>query len=65
MLPQKIVPIILALIKSGRARPGFIVSKENGGLDEAPEAYRRFDEYLDTKNVFKFSWHDENIGRQV
>lgn len=52
--PDPIIPAILALIKSGRAKPSFIVSKEYHGLDDAPEAYRRFDKHLETKVVFKF-----------
>lgn len=54
-----IAPILFELVKTGVARPGFIVSKEYVGLDQAAEAYRRFDKQLETKVLFKFPWHDE------
>lgn len=54
----KTVPILFELVKNGIARPGFIVSKEYVGLDQAPEEYRRFDQHKETK-VFKFPWHEE------
>lgn len=58
-----VIPSLLALIKSGKAKPGFIVSKEYTGLDQAPEAYHRFDKHLETKVLFKFPWHHEKNGK--
>lgn len=55
----KYAPMLFELVTTGVARPGFIVSKEYVGLDQAAEAYRRFDEHLETKVLFKFPWHDE------
>ncbi|KAH8904135.1 putative alcohol dehydrogenase [Coniochaeta sp. PMI_546] len=54
--PKPIIPILLELVKTGRAKPSFIISAEFQGLDEAPEGYRRFDKKLETKIVFKFPW---------
>lgn len=53
-----IAPILFELVKTGRARPGFIVSGEYE-LKDAPEAYRRFDRKEETKVVFKFRWTRE------
>lgn len=50
--PGPPLPMLVELVKSGRARPGFIVSAEFD-IDEAPEAYRRFDRHLEIKVVFK------------
>lgn len=58
-----IAPMLFELVKSGVARPGFIVSKEYVGLDQAPEAYRRFDQYLETKVLFKFPWYDDEKAK--
>jgi len=38
--PRSLLPMLVELVKTGRARPGFIVSAEFD-IDEAPEAYRR------------------------
>lgn len=48
-------PTLLQLVSSGRAKPGFIVSSEVD-IEEAPEAYRRFDEKLEQKVVIRFPW---------
>jgi threonine dehydrogenase-like Zn-dependent dehydrogenase len=55
---KTVAPILLELVLSGRARPGFIVSGEFG-IDEAPEAYRRFDRKLETKALLTFPWRKE------
>lgn len=59
-----IAPILFELVKTGVARPGFIVSKEYVGLDQAAEAYRRFDKQLETKVLFKFPWYDEECEKR-
>jgi threonine dehydrogenase-like Zn-dependent dehydrogenase len=59
--PKPIIPVLLELVKAGRAKPSFIISAELQGLDEAPEAYRRFDKKLETKIVFKFPWRREDM----
>lgn len=59
--PKPIIPILLELVKTGRAKPSFIISAEFQGLDEAPEGYRRFDKKLETKIVFKFPWRREEL----
>ncbi|KAH6988532.1 hypothetical protein EDB80DRAFT_589138 [Ilyonectria destructans] len=46
------VPGIVELINNGRARPGFIFSNEYN-LDDAPLAYRRFEQHEETKVVLK------------
>ncbi|KAB5528003.1 putative alcohol dehydrogenase, partial [Coniochaeta sp. 2T2.1] len=48
------IPILMELVKSGRAKPSFIISAELEGIDDANEAYRLFDKKLETKIVFKF-----------
>jgi threonine dehydrogenase-like Zn-dependent dehydrogenase len=48
-------PRMLQLIQSGRAKPSFIVSSEVG-INDAPKAYRRFDQRLETKVVIRFPW---------
>ncbi|KAH9909517.1 putative alcohol dehydrogenase [Xylariomycetidae sp. FL2044] len=53
-------PLILPLVESGRARPGFIVSSEVG-IEDAPEAYRRFDMKKDTKILIRFPWEWESL----
>ncbi|EOO03269.1 putative alcohol dehydrogenase protein [Phaeoacremonium minimum UCRPA7] len=55
---KAIAPILFELVKTGRARPGFIVSGEYE-LKDAPEAYRRFDRKEETKVLFKFKWSRE------
>ncbi|KAF2874579.1 hypothetical protein BDV95DRAFT_604744 [Massariosphaeria phaeospora] len=59
--PLELAPKLLALIMSGRARPGFVVSSVIG-IEEAAEAYRAFDEGKETKVVIKFPWQDEVEG---
>lgn len=51
-------PRLLQLVQSGRAKPSFIVSSEVG-IDDAPLAYRRFDQRLETKVVIRFPWEWE------
>ncbi|KAI1138129.1 putative alcohol dehydrogenase [Hypoxylon sp. FL0543] len=48
-------PTVLELVNSGRAKPGFVVTSEVG-IEEVPEAYRRFDEKLEEKVVIRFPW---------
>lgn len=54
-------PILLQLIKSGKAKPGFVVTSEVG-IEEAPQAYRRFDQKLENKVVFRFGWEGDEAG---
>ncbi|KAM0547560.1 hypothetical protein ACHAPJ_010304 [Fusarium lateritium] len=46
------IKALVELVKNGRARPGFIFSNEYS-LDEAPLAYRRFEQWEETKVAFK------------
>ncbi|RYP12275.1 hypothetical protein DL767_011354 [Monosporascus sp. MG133] len=50
-----LTPTLLQLVNSGRAKPGFVVTSEVG-IEEAPRAYRRFDQKLENKVVFRFLW---------
>lgn len=52
-------PRLLQLVQNGRAKPSFIVSSEVG-IEDAPLAYRRFDQKLETKVVFRFPWEWES-----
>ncbi|KAF2475863.1 alcohol dehydrogenase GroES-like domain-containing protein [Lindgomyces ingoldianus] len=51
--PKPIAPKLVELIKSGRGRPGFVVSKDIG-IEAAPEWYRKFEQKLETKVVIRF-----------
>ena len=50
---KPVVPQLLQLVKSGRARPGFIVSLEIP-IEDAPIGYRRFNDHLETKVIINF-----------
>lgn len=52
-------PRLLQLVQSGRAKPSFIVSSEVG-IEDAPLAYRKFDQKLETKVVIRFPWEWES-----
>jgi threonine dehydrogenase-like Zn-dependent dehydrogenase len=45
---------LLELVKSGRAKPGFVFSSIID-IEEAPKGYRRFSDHLETKVMIKFS----------
>ncbi|CAF3595909.1 hypothetical protein HG531_012229 [Fusarium graminearum] len=45
---------LVDLVKNGRARPGFVFSNEYS-LEEAPLAYRRFEQHQETKVMLKGS----------
>lgn len=47
-----------ALIKHERVRLGFIISGVFD-IEEAPEAYKRFDKKLETKALIKFRWNEK------
>ncbi|KAL2857353.1 hypothetical protein BJY01DRAFT_261982 [Aspergillus pseudoustus] len=51
--PKLVAPELEALITSGKARPGFIISREIG-IEEAPEYYSRFGQHLETKVIIRF-----------
>ncbi|KAI0166722.1 putative alcohol dehydrogenase [Hypoxylon sp. FL1284] len=53
--PLRVDPTLLQLVNSGRAKPGFVVTDEVG-IEDAPEAYRRFDQKLEQKIVIRFPW---------
>ncbi|KAI4859356.1 hypothetical protein F4820DRAFT_440013 [Hypoxylon rubiginosum] len=64
-------PTLLQLVNSGRAKPGFVVTGEVG-IEEAPEAYRRFDQKLEERSLFAFPgrvlsprslWRDLELSR--
>ena len=46
------IRFLVDLVKNGRARPGFIFSNEYG-LEEAPIAYRRFEQHQETRVTLK------------
>lgn len=50
---------LLQLVQNGRAKPSFIVSSEVG-IDDAPLAYRKFDQKLEAKVVIRFPWEWES-----
>ena len=56
--PMALAPQLVELVKSGRARPGAIVSSIIG-MEEVPEGYRRFNKQLETKVVIRFPWQDD------
>ncbi|RYO85043.1 hypothetical protein DL766_007925 [Monosporascus sp. MC13-8B] len=57
-----LIPTLLQLVRSGKAKPGFVVTSEVG-IEQAPRAYRRFDQKLENKVVFRFPWEDgESTG---
>lgn len=54
-------PVLRDLIQSGRAKPSFIVSSFVG-IEDVPEAYRRFSEHKETKVLVRFDWDDAEKG---
>lgn len=56
--PMALAPQLVELVKSGRARPGSIVSSIIS-LDEVQEGYRRFNKQLETKVVIRLPWEDD------
>ncbi|KAI9927143.1 hypothetical protein MW887_003526 [Aspergillus wentii] len=53
--PPDYASTLLPLIDSGVARPASIISSFVG-IEDAPEAYRRFNDHLETKVVIRFPW---------
>jgi Threonine dehydrogenase and related Zn-dependent dehydrogenases len=51
--PLNVAPEILQLVASGRARPSFIIS-EVIDIEDAPDAYARFERRETTKVVISF-----------
>ncbi|KAE8360315.1 hypothetical protein BDV27DRAFT_161797 [Aspergillus caelatus] len=51
--PIELAPELLHLVTSGKARPGFIVS-DVINIEEAPEAYARFERHNATKFIIAF-----------
>jgi threonine dehydrogenase-like Zn-dependent dehydrogenase len=51
--PLVLAPQLVELVKSGKARPGCVVSSVIG-IDEVPEGYRWFNEGEETKIVVRF-----------
>ncbi|EHA27220.1 hypothetical protein ASPNIDRAFT_137005 [Aspergillus niger ATCC 1015] len=45
---------LLELVRVGRAKPGFVFSSTIN-IDDAPNAYRRFSDHLETKVLIKFT----------
>jgi threonine dehydrogenase-like Zn-dependent dehydrogenase len=56
---KQVVSILTELVMSGKARPGFIVSGEFD-INDASEAYSRFDRHFETKAIFKFRGPSSN-----
>lgn len=57
---KAVAPMLVELVKSGRAKPGFIVSVKVG-IEDAPRMYERFDKHLETKVVIRFPWEEEEV----
>lgn len=57
-------PILLQLVNSGKAKPGFVVTSKVG-IEEAPQAYHRFDQKLENKVVLRFPWEDNETGLMI
>ncbi|KAK1753843.1 hypothetical protein QBC47DRAFT_461860 [Echria macrotheca] len=51
----EVLPKAFELVKSGRAKLGWVVTAQVG-IEEAPEAYARFDKKLEIKVVVRFPW---------
>lgn len=51
--PLELAPYLVNLVSSGAARPGFIVS-DVFSIEDAPEAYRRFERHEVTKAIIAF-----------
>ncbi|OJJ64210.1 hypothetical protein ASPSYDRAFT_167627 [Aspergillus sydowii CBS 593.65] len=51
--PLEVAPELSQLISSGQADPSFIISSQIG-IEEAPDAYSRFDRHLETKVIIRF-----------
>ncbi|CAI7577381.1 unnamed protein product [Penicillium bialowiezense] len=51
--PIELAPHLVHLVASGKARPGFIVS-DVIGIEDAPEAYARFERHEATKVIIAF-----------
>ncbi len=57
-----VLPTLLPLIASGRAKPAFVFSTEIG-IDDAPKGYERFDKHLETKVAIRFPWEWEGTQK--
>jgi threonine dehydrogenase-like Zn-dependent dehydrogenase len=57
--PKPLARMLLDLVNSGRATPGLIVS-DIVDIEEAPEAYRKFDKKIETKVLIRFPWQHGN-----
>lgn len=53
--PIDLAPELVHLVASGKVRPGFIVS-DVINIEQAPEAYARFERQDATKVVISFDW---------
>jgi threonine dehydrogenase-like Zn-dependent dehydrogenase len=51
----ELLPRLFELVRTGRARLGWLVSATMG-IEDAPTAYERFEKKLETKVVFRFPW---------
>lgn len=51
--PLDVAPELSELISNGQADPSFIISSQIG-IEEAPDAYSRFDRQLETKVIIRF-----------
>ncbi|KAF1832696.1 GroES-like protein [Decorospora gaudefroyi] len=64
--PVALAPQLVQLIMSGRVDLSWVVTSVIG-LEEVPEAYRRFEKKLETKVVIRFKWeYDEwSVGNSA
>lgn len=53
--PPDYATTLLPLISSGLAKPGFVISSMIG-IENAPQAYARFNAHQETKVVIRFQW---------
>lgn len=60
---KQYVGVLLGLIESGKAKPGFIFTKVFEGVDDAPEGYRLFSEHKEVKVGFRFPVEEQDQER--
>lgn len=58
LVQMSVIPHLLELVKLGRARPGFVVSREIS-IEDAPVGYKRFSNQKETKVLIRFLSEDD------
>jgi threonine dehydrogenase-like Zn-dependent dehydrogenase len=59
----ELLPRLFDLVKTGRAKLGWVVSAAMG-IEDAPKAYELFEKKLETKIVFRFPWTQHEGGER-